>query len=80
MSGRDSRSGGSPQLRQLVGVDTWREVAASAGSSESLEGLDEHPVVLVACEDVEAYARLAGMELANLLLPLSSCGPAAADD
>ena len=38
----------------------WRH---PKGPGSSLEGLDSHPVVHVACLDVEAYARWAGKEL-----------------
>jgi formylglycine-generating enzyme required for sulfatase activity len=42
-----------------VGAD-WRH---PYGPASSLEGLEDHPVVHVACEDAEAYARWAGKSL-----------------
>jgi formylglycine-generating enzyme required for sulfatase activity len=45
--------------RYIPGAD-WRH---PTGPESSIEGLDDHPVVHVAWDDVEAYARWAGAEL-----------------
>ena len=40
-----------------------RTGATRSGPASRVDGLDDHPVVHVACEDVEAYARWAGKEI-----------------
>ena len=58
--------------RHLVSLDNayqwWSNVAGAdwrhpRGPGSTLDGLDDHPVVHVACADVEAYAAWAGKEL-----------------
>ena len=59
----DSRPREARRLPQLVGVRARRELEAPWGRGTTINGRDHHPVVHVACEDVEAYATWAGKEL-----------------
>ena len=48
----------------MVEVRIWRQLASNRrGRGKSNHGLDDHPAVHVAWQDVEAYAAWAGKEL-----------------
>jgi len=47
----------------VVDIQVWSQLAASLWTRSNISGLDDHPVVHVACRDVEAYAKWTGKEL-----------------
>ena len=51
------------RLRELVGVCPRRALAATVWPAHSIAGKAQHPVVHIAYEDAEAYARWAGKAL-----------------
>jgi len=53
------------EMLQLVDLRSRSELAPPEGPASSLKGRAKHPVVHVAYEDVEAYAKWIGKELPN---------------